>query len=69
MPLREREIDVEYEFGIGAARDEKETDGVAAHRAYMNKVFAVPNPQQLPQLQIEVIKGGQPHYNYIISVE
>ena len=22
-----------------------------------------------PQLQIEVIRGGQPHYNYIISVE
>jgi len=22
-----------------------------------------------PQLQIEVVKGGQPHYNYIISIE
>ena len=22
-----------------------------------------------PQLQVEVIKGGQPHYNYIVSVE
>jgi DAK2 domain fusion protein YloV len=25
--------------------------------------------EQHPQLQIEVIKGGQPHYSYIISVE
>ena len=25
--------------------------------------------EQYPQLQIEVIRGGQPHYNYIVSVE
>ena len=25
--------------------------------------------EQNPQLQIEVIRGGQPHYNYIVSVE
>ena len=25
--------------------------------------------QQHPQLQIEVVKGGQPHYNFIVSVE
>jgi len=25
--------------------------------------------EQHPQLQVEVVKGGQPHYNYIISVE
>ena len=25
--------------------------------------------EQHPQLQIEVIRGGQPHYSYIISVE
>jgi len=25
--------------------------------------------QQHPQLQVEVVKGGQPHYNYIVSVE
>jgi len=25
--------------------------------------------KQYPQLQVEVIKGGQPHYSYIISVE
>jgi hypothetical protein len=25
--------------------------------------------EQYPQLQVEVIKGSQPHYNYIISVE
>jgi len=25
--------------------------------------------KQHPQLQIEVIRGGQPHYNYIISIE
>jgi len=25
--------------------------------------------QQHPQLQVEVVKGGQPHYNFIISVE
>jgi len=24
---------------------------------------------QYPQLQLEVVKGGQPHYNYIISIE
>ncbi len=25
--------------------------------------------QEYPHLQIEVVKGGQPHYNYIVSVE
>ena len=25
--------------------------------------------EQNPQLQIEVVRGGQPHYNYIVSVE
>ena len=25
--------------------------------------------EQHPNLQVEVIKGGQPHYNYIVSVE
>jgi len=25
--------------------------------------------KQYPQLQIEVVQGGQPHYNYIVSVE
>jgi len=25
--------------------------------------------EQYPQLQIEVVQGGQPHYNYIISIE
>ena len=25
--------------------------------------------EQYPQLQIEVVNGGQPHYNYIVSVE
>ncbi len=25
--------------------------------------------EQHPQLQIEVVQGGQPHYNYIISIE
>ena len=25
--------------------------------------------QQHPQLQIEVVRGGQPHYNYIVSIE
>ena len=25
--------------------------------------------QQHPELQIEVVKGGQPHYNFIVSVE
>jgi len=25
--------------------------------------------QQYSQLQVEVVKGGQPHYNYIVSVE
>jgi len=25
--------------------------------------------EQHPQLQIEVVRGGQPHYNYIISIE
>jgi len=25
--------------------------------------------EQYPQLQVEVVRGGQPHYNYIVSVE
>jgi dihydroxyacetone kinase-like predicted kinase len=25
--------------------------------------------EQYPQLQIEIVKGGQPHYEYIISIE
>jgi len=25
--------------------------------------------EQYPQLQIEIIKGNQPHYSYIISIE
>ena len=25
--------------------------------------------EQYPSLQIEIIRGGQPHYNYIVSVE
>jgi len=25
--------------------------------------------EQRPQLQVEVVRGGQPHYNYIVSVE
>ncbi|GAI06612.1 unnamed protein product, partial [marine sediment metagenome] len=25
--------------------------------------------EQHPQLQVEVVQGGQPHYNYIVSVE
>jgi len=25
--------------------------------------------EQYPQLQVEVVQGGQPHYNYIISIE
>jgi len=25
--------------------------------------------EQYPQLQIEVVQGSQPHYNYIVSVE
>jgi hypothetical protein len=25
--------------------------------------------KQYPDLQVEVVKGGQPHYNYIVSIE
>ena len=25
--------------------------------------------EQRPKLQVEVVRGGQPHYNYIVSVE
>ena len=25
--------------------------------------------EQHPQLQVEVVQGGQPYYNYIVSVE
>jgi dihydroxyacetone kinase-like predicted kinase len=25
--------------------------------------------EQYPQLQIEVVRGGQPHYNYLVSIE
>ena len=25
--------------------------------------------EHYPQLQVEVVKGGQPYYNYIVSIE
>mgnify|MGYP000185598991 CR=1 FL=1 len=25
--------------------------------------------EQYPQLQVELVSGGQPHYHYIVSVE
>jgi len=25
--------------------------------------------EQHPHLQVEVVRGGQPHYNYIVSIE
>jgi dihydroxyacetone kinase-like predicted kinase len=25
--------------------------------------------EKYPKLQVEVIRGGQPHYNYIVSIE
>jgi len=25
--------------------------------------------EQHPQLQVDVVRGGQPHYNYIVSIE
>ncbi|GAG06948.1 unnamed protein product, partial [marine sediment metagenome] len=25
--------------------------------------------EQYPQLQVDVVRGGQPHYNYIVSIE
>ena len=25
--------------------------------------------QKYPELEVEVVRGGQPHYNYIVSVE
>ena len=25
--------------------------------------------EQYPQLQVDIVRGGQPHYNYIISIE
>ncbi len=25
--------------------------------------------EQYPQLQVEVVPGGQPYYNYIVSIE
>ncbi|GAG50864.1 unnamed protein product, partial [marine sediment metagenome] len=25
--------------------------------------------EQHPQLQVELVRGGQPHYHYIVSVE
>jgi dihydroxyacetone kinase-like predicted kinase len=25
--------------------------------------------EQYPQLQVEVVKGGQPYYDYIVSIE
>ena len=31
--------------------------------------FSISLREKHPQLQIEVVKGGQPHYNYIVSVE
>jgi len=31
--------------------------------------FSISLREKHPQLQVEVVKGGQPHYNYIVSVE
>ena len=25
--------------------------------------------EQYPQLQVDIVRGGQPHYNYIVSIE
>ena len=40
-----------------------DTESVEAERASANI------HEQHPHLQVEVVRGGQPHYNYIISIE
>jgi len=42
--------------------------GADAESAEAEQISAIISEQQ-PQLQIEVIRGGQPHYSYIISIE
>ncbi|MDH5696313.1 MAG: DAK2 domain-containing protein, partial [Dehalococcoidia bacterium] len=42
--------------------------GVDTEPAQAEKISASVR-EQYPHLQVEVVKGGQPHYNYIISIE
>jgi dihydroxyacetone kinase-like predicted kinase len=42
--------------------------GAEAESAEAEQISAIISEQH-PQLQIEVIRGGQPHYSYIISIE
>ena len=53
--LDETEVVTIY-YGADTTTAEAEQVGAAIHEKY-------------PQLQVEVIQGGQPHYNYIVSVE
>lgn len=43
-------------YGADTTSADAEQAGAAIHEKY-------------PQLQVEVIQGGQPHYNYIVSIE
>jgi hypothetical protein len=42
----------------GADTEETEAQGISDNIS-----------KQYPDLQVEVVKGGQPHYNYIVSIE
>ncbi|MFC1910529.1 DAK2 domain-containing protein [Chloroflexota bacterium] len=55
VPLKEAEIVTIY-YGADTSGDEAQQVGECVRHGY-------------PHLQIEIIRGGQPHYNYIASVE
>jgi len=55
LTLDEAEIVTIY-YGADTEPDEAEQVGASIR-------------EQHPQLQVEVVRGGQPHYNYIVSVE
>ena len=55
LDLNKAEVVTIY-YGEDVAPDEAERIGASITEKH-------------PQLQVEVVKGGQPHYDYIISVE
>jgi len=55
LDMDRKEIVTVY-FGAGTAQPEAEQASAIIREAY-------------PQLQVEVVRGGQPHYDYIVSVE
>ena len=55
LDLKNAEIVTVY-YGADTPADEAERVSTGIHDQY-------------PDLQVEIVRGGQPHYNYIVSVE